>query len=150
MPIEIVFRHSFDHVQQAAREALTECGYRITETPMPAGNRVKMCMWGGEKGNKLLSMVLGFIFKLERVQVMMTAYQDGSTALAVYEGGSSSTQILPGGLAGSAARLAHDAHRAGKAANDPLAPLDAKLREKLGAHVAYQGKIREGALPVMA
>lgn len=150
MTIEIVFKDSFENVQQAAREVFTECGYRVEEQAMPAGNRVKMCMWQAEKGNKVLSMFLGFIFKLERAQVMMTAYQDGSTAFAVYEGGSSGTQILPGGMAGSAARLAHGAHAAGQAGADKLAPIDAKIREKLGARIAYQGKIKDGAMPLMA
>ncbi|MBI4953140.1 MAG: hypothetical protein HY908_13990 [Myxococcales bacterium] len=148
MTIELVVNDSYENVQAAARATLTELGFAIDEQAMPAGNRVKTCMWTGEKGNKILAMFLGFIFKMDRVNVIMTAYQDGSTALAVHEGGTVGGNVvsgLGGGLVGSAA----DEAMKGKAMSEKMAAFDAKLKDKLGAKIAYLGRIKDGAIPVM-
>jgi hypothetical protein len=148
MSIELVYRASFENVTQGLRAALSECGFEISEQPMPAGNRVRMCMWTGEKGNKLLAMFLGFIFKVERVQAMVTAYQDGTTALAVHDAGASGSDMLGvgGGLVGAAAHVAVGQ----QALPEKLRLIETKLAEKLGPVVAYRGRPPEGALPLMA
>ena len=147
MTIELVFNETFDNVQAVVKEAMTSLGFAVNEEPMPAGNRVKMGMWTCEKGNKLLAMFLGFIFKLERVPVVMTAYQDGTTSLAVYDGGTTGGNIgsAVGGIAGSVA----DAAVKENAMSKRLTEIDTIVREKLGAKIAYQGKVKEGAMPLM-
>ncbi len=146
MSIELMVRDSYENVQLALRSTLTECGFSISEQPMPPGNNVRMCMWSAERGNKLLASFLGFLFKVERVQTMLTAYQDGTVALAVHDGGSSGGDMLGvgGGMLETAATVAAGGAQESKA----MAEVAARLSTKLGA-AAYPGKPAPGALVAM-
>lgn len=112
---------------------------------MPAGNRVRMAMWSAERGNKLLAAFLGFLFQVERVQVMLTAYQDGTVALAVHDGGSSGGDML--GVGGGALQAAATATLGGERSK-ALTEIATRLASKLGAS-ASPGRPAPGALPAM-
>lgn len=152
--IEVVFAEPFDKSKETAREAVTALGFAIDETAMPAGNTVKMSIWQCTKGNKLLSMFLGFIFKSESLYVQMTGYQDGTTAFMVYDGGTTGGNAMGavGGAAlGSAGRaLGNAADSANKEAEKSknVNELNAKLRAAL--RVAYEGKPGPNAMPLMS
>lgn len=151
--IEVVFAEPFDKSKETARQAVTELGFAIDETAMPAGNTVKMSIWQCTKGNKLLSMFLGFIFKSESLYVQMTGYQDGTTAFMVYDGGTTGGNTMgavggalgsAGGALGSAADSANKEASRSKNVND----LNARLRSAL--RVAHEGKPGPNAMPMMS
>lgn len=152
--IEVVFAEPFDKSKEAARAAVTSLGFAIDENALPPGNTVKMSIWQCTKGNKLLSMFLGFIFKSESLYVQMTGYQDGTTAFMVYDGGTTGGNTLGavGGAAlGSAGRIAGNmADSANKDAEKSknVSALNAKLREQL--RVAHEGKPGPNAMPLMS
>lgn len=152
--IEVVFAEPFDKSKETARAAVTALGFAIDETAMPPGNTVKMSIWQCTKGNKLLSMFLGFLFKSESLYVQMTGYQDGTTAFMVYDGGTTGGNTMSAvggaalGSAGSALGSAADSANKDKERSKNVADLNAKLREQL--RVAYEGKPGPNAMPLMA
>jgi hypothetical protein len=157
MPIEIVFNEHFEQVQDAVYASLAECGFAVRPTPLGGANvQSKMGFWLGEKGNKLLAMLLPFIFKVDSVSAVITAYQDGTTGLTLRQGSSYGgnfaqgvvSSVSPLGL-GSTAAHAADQVRKSEALTKLLGAVDEKLRTRLGAKIAYEGPVRPGVHPVM-
>src|SRR6185503_14988495 len=102
---------SFETVQDAVKASLTDCKFAVRPTPDVGVLRAKMGFWLGEKGNKTLAQWLGFIFKVESISAVITAYTDGTTAVVLREstfGGNIAGGVVGavnplGGIAGSVA-----------------------------------------------
>jgi hypothetical protein len=166
MTTQLVFNETFENVENAVRAAMTESGLDVRPTPMGPGVEVKakMGFWLGEKGNKLLSLVLPFLFKVEGISAVIAAYQDGTTALTLRESGSTGGTLGAGvlsaatggmGLAGDVTNLAAsgavdaaDAATKAAALSKLFAAVDAKVRDKLGAKIAHEGPPRPDAVQV--
>jgi hypothetical protein len=175
MAIEIVFKETFQNVEAALHASLEDCGFRVRPSPMAEGVEVKakMGFWLGEKGNKLLSLVLPFLFKTDSVAAIIAAYQDGTIALTVRENSS-----FGGNLAGGATNVATSAvgslgpigaaagfvgatagravaSKADEAAKADalakrLASIEDKLRQRLAGKIAYEGPVRPDVQQVPA
>jgi len=174
MAIEIVFKESFDNVDAAVQATLTELGYTVKPSPMSEGTQVraKMSFWLGEKGYPRLSMwpVFSWFFRCDTVSATISAYKDGTTGIAVKPnaatggnavgglasvGGAALSFVPGGGIAGSlgktaaqtaagvGAQVADDKLKAG-ALGKALEEIDKKLRERLGAKIAYEGPAKPG------
>jgi hypothetical protein len=159
MPIEIVVNDSFENVENAVKASLADCGCAVSQPPMSAGVEVKtrMRFWIGEKGNKLLAQFVPFLWKVEMISSVITAYQDGTVAVTVREGSTFGGNLAQGvvgaatgGWVGSAAAYASDQAGKAQALSRLLAEVDAKLRERLAGRIAYEGPVRPDVAPVMA
>jgi hypothetical protein len=157
MAIEIVFNESFDKVSDAVYASLVECGFAVRPTPLGGANvQSKMGFWLGEKGNKILAMIVPFIFKVDSVSAVITAYQDGTTGLTLRQGASYGgnfaqgvvSSVSPLGI-GATAAYAADQARKGEALSKLLGAVDEKLRGRLGGKIAYEGPVKPGVYPVM-
>jgi hypothetical protein len=163
MTIELVFNESFDNVQEAVKASIAEAGFAVVPTPLAGAEiKAKMGFWMGKKGNDLLATVLPFLFKVQSVTAIISAYQDGTTGLTLREAGTYGGNLVSGvadsvtggswitsGIASVAAGEA-DTDRKQAALGKLLQDIDVKLREKLGAKIAYEGPPRPDAVQVPA
>ncbi len=148
MPIEIVFSESFENVEAAVKASFTDCGFAVSPAPMAPGVQLKakMGFWLGEKGSGFLTWALPWIFKVETIAVVLSAYQDGTTAVSLREGGVHGASLMQGlaggGVVGSLVGQAADQERKQQMMSKSLAEVNTKLRERLGARIAYEGPPR--------